>query len=184
MRILHVSDLHERGPREREHWRRRRVLGEAWERNVDEILGDGAVDLVCFTGDVADWGTPGEYGAATAFFERLLSRLRLGAERLFVIPGNHDITRPVEEDAWKALRDALARGLDPLALSRWMADLDKAPPLGVEPSLRSSTLRARRTAGWVTGARWSLATRRRRCRSSASTPRGSPGTTRTPVGCA
>ncbi|KYF79793.1 hypothetical protein BE11_23900 [Sorangium cellulosum] len=153
MRILHVSDLHERGPREREHWRRRRVLGEAWERNLDEISRGGAIDLVCFTGDVADWGTPGEYEAATAFFERLLARLRLGAERLFVIPGNHDIMRPVEEDAWKALRDALARGLDPLALSRWMADLDKAPPLGVEASLRERVLRRQEAyRAWVRGA--------------------------------
>lgn len=30
LRILHVSDLHERGSRENEHWRRRRVLGNAW----------------------------------------------------------------------------------------------------------------------------------------------------------
>ncbi|WP_437326969.1 metallophosphoesterase [Sorangium sp. So ce381] len=93
MRILHISDLHERGPRERDHWRRQRVLGAAWERNLDEVLRGGAIDLVCFTGDIADWGIAREYEAATAFFERLLSRLGLGAERLFVVPGNHDVAR-------------------------------------------------------------------------------------------
>jgi hypothetical protein len=30
LRILHLSDLHERGPRESEPWRRRRVLGDGW----------------------------------------------------------------------------------------------------------------------------------------------------------
>lgn len=35
-------------------WRRRRVLGEAWLKNLEVISGRGrAVDLVCFTGDVA-----------------------------------------------------------------------------------------------------------------------------------
>ncbi|XXT25061.1 metallophosphoesterase [Sorangium sp. So ce429] len=153
LRILHLSDLHERGPREREHWRRRRVLGDAWERNLDEIMEGGAIDLVCFTGDVADWGVAGEYDAATAFFERLLSRLGLGAERLFVVPGNHDIMRPVEEDAWKALRGALARGLDPLSLSRWMAGLDRAPPLGVEDNVRERLLKRQDAyRAWVRGA--------------------------------
>ncbi len=42
LRILHLSDLHERGPdREREPWRRRRVLGSAWEANLDELRRDG-----------------------------------------------------------------------------------------------------------------------------------------------
>ncbi|WP_373372217.1 metallophosphoesterase family protein [Sorangium atrum] len=115
VRILHISDLHERGPRGREHWRRQRVLGAAWERNLDEVLRGGAINLVCFTGDVADWGIAKEYEAATAFFERLLSRLGLGAERLFMVPGNHDVARAVEEDAWKALRDALARSAGAVA---------------------------------------------------------------------
>ncbi|MFY9825752.1 MAG: hypothetical protein WAM82_30540, partial [Thermoanaerobaculia bacterium] len=38
LRILHISDLHERGPREKETWRRRRVLGDAWDRNLTELL--------------------------------------------------------------------------------------------------------------------------------------------------
>jgi len=48
VRILHLSDLHERGPRERETWRKRRVLGEAWERNLDVLAEDGAVGLMRF----------------------------------------------------------------------------------------------------------------------------------------
>ena len=59
--VLHISDLHERGPREGEPWRRRRVLGEAWLRNLDELRKDGPVDLICFTGDLAERGQPAEY---------------------------------------------------------------------------------------------------------------------------
>ncbi|WP_089939168.1 metallophosphoesterase family protein [Candidatus Entotheonella palauensis] len=99
LRILHVSDLHERGSRENEHWRRRRVLGNAWERNLQEVLQDGPIDLVCFTGDVADWGSPEEYERVTDFFEALVERLGLGRERLFIVPGNHDIARPIEKEA-------------------------------------------------------------------------------------
>ena len=65
LRVLHISDLHERGPRESESFRRRRVLGSEWERNLEELLKDGPIDLVCFTGDVADWGNATEYGPAT-----------------------------------------------------------------------------------------------------------------------
>src|SRR5438874_1913004 len=88
LRILHVSDLHERGPREGEVWRRRRVLGPAWEQNLNELLQEDQIDLICFTGDVADWGKPEEYQAATDFFENLLSYLNLPKERLFIVPGN------------------------------------------------------------------------------------------------
>ena len=74
VRILHLSDLHERGPREGETWRRRRVLGEAWERNLDVLAEDGAIDLVCFTGDAADWGLAEEYAAATDRVTAVLDR--------------------------------------------------------------------------------------------------------------
>jgi tetratricopeptide (TPR) repeat protein/predicted phosphodiesterase len=120
VRILHISDLHERGPREVEPWRRRRVLGKAWLANLQAIAGDGQVDLVCLTGDVADWGLPEEYEQATSFVEGVLSALGLDRSRLFVVPGNHDIHRGTSEPAWKRLRRKL-EAADPLKVSRWMA---------------------------------------------------------------
>jgi 3',5'-cyclic AMP phosphodiesterase CpdA len=55
--LLHVSDLHERGSREKDASRRRRVLGEAWLKQLDELAKEGPpIDLVCVTGDVADRG--------------------------------------------------------------------------------------------------------------------------------
>jgi predicted MPP superfamily phosphohydrolase len=147
LRILHISDLHERGERESEPWRRRRVLGQSWENNLSELLQDGPIDLVCFTGDVADWGRSGEYELATGFFEDLLKRLALGRERLFVIPGNHDIDRSIHHAAWEGLREAGPK-VDDLALSRWLAGGDA--PYGVDETWREQVL-ARQAAfrAWV-----------------------------------
>jgi tetratricopeptide (TPR) repeat protein len=142
-RILHISDLHERGPRERESFRRRRVLGEAWKRNLDALLEDGPIDLVCFTGDIADWGRPEEYGAATEFIESLLQQLSLSIDRLFLVPGNHDIDRGKGQNAWAELRggkDTKSKlfRVPRLDLSRWMAGGE--PPLGLESLSRDELL--------------------------------------------
>jgi calcineurin-like phosphoesterase family protein len=143
LRILHISDLHERGSREGEPFRRRRVLGKAWERNLDELLKDGPLDLVCFTGDVADWGKADEYGPATDFIKALLTRLSLPLDRLFLVPGNHDIDRKSGESAWEELRGSKDKKgklfrVPQLELSRWMAG--GHPPLGLEGVSRDELL--------------------------------------------
>jgi predicted MPP superfamily phosphohydrolase len=149
IRILHISDLHERGRRESELWRRRRVLGKAWENNLQELLQEGPIDLVCFTGDVADWGLPEEYQAATDFFSALLKRLNLPAERLFVVPGNHDVYRNCQNRTWKSVRRAIANGVDPLALSRWMAGTSE-PPRGFKDKWKEEILeRGAAYVSWV-----------------------------------
>ncbi|MGE3536376.1 MAG: metallophosphoesterase [Candidatus Tectimicrobiota bacterium] len=149
LRILHLSDLHERGPREAESWRRRRVLGPAWEQNLAEVQQDGPIDLVCCTGDVADWGQAQEYEAATPFFEALLQRLHLSPDRLFVVPGNHDMARPVARDIWQRVRAHLGQGVNSQDVSRWLAGLTEPPP-GLENAWREQLLQ-RQTAyrHWV-----------------------------------
>lgn len=124
LRILHISDLHAAGPRE-SAGRWQRVLSDAWKRNLDELLEDGAFDLVCFTGDVANWGKADEYPQATEWLTGLLKHLKLPVERLFVVPGNHDIDQSVGKAAWRTLRKGYSQ-VDPLALSNWMAG-GKAP---------------------------------------------------------
>ena len=104
LRLLHLSDLHARAGREAEPWRRRRVLGPAWEDNLDALTEDGPIDLVCFTGDAADWGRREEFAEADAFLATLLDRLGLPRDRLFVVPGNHDIDRSIHPKAWEHLR--------------------------------------------------------------------------------
>lgn len=50
-------------------------------------------DLLSATGDVGFSGRVGEHANATRVFDDLLDATGLGRERLFVIPGNHDIGR-------------------------------------------------------------------------------------------
>ncbi len=119
--ILHVSDLHVRGdgrhPGDRA--RRRRVLGQAWECNLAEIREHSSIDLVCLTGDIAFAGQEVEYQRATDFIDEMLAALGLDRSRLFLVPGNHDIDRDIEGDAWRRLR-GLGYNVRQ-DLSRWLA---------------------------------------------------------------
>ena len=88
---LHVSDFH---------------LSDKGTYNQDVILGslvssikrfreeEGLVpDLIFATGDIASQGKSKEYERATDFFDALLKEAGLNRDRLFVVPGNHDVDR-------------------------------------------------------------------------------------------
>ncbi len=92
---LHLSDLHltaqeNKGP------------VEAFNQNVVtrsmvDMIRDAAfdIDFVIVTGDIARMGKPAEYAVCEVFCERLLAALGLGQDRLFLVPGNHDVDRSV-----------------------------------------------------------------------------------------
>ena len=104
---LHVSDFHIRSgdPYDRD------VVLRALVESVGQYAQRGRVpDLIFATGDVAHSGKPVEYEMAERFFDDLLRAANLGKERLFVVPGNHDVDRE--------LGVGLARTLD----SREQAD--------------------------------------------------------------
>jgi tetratricopeptide (TPR) repeat protein len=135
LRILHVSDLHARGSMD---WRRRRVLGTAWEENLAALREDGPFDLVCMTGDLAFSGEAAEYAEVTAFLDLTLQRLGVPRDRLFVVPGNHDVHRDTERKAWRKLR-RLMNPDEAAAFSRWLAG--GRAPRGVQDGLRDVVLR-------------------------------------------
>lgn len=132
VRVLHISDLHMRsavsGAPQAERARleadaRWRVLGTKWMANLVELRKDGVpFDLVVFTGDLGDWGHPTDYPRAIAILKQTCTALDVPLERLFVIPGNHDIDRGIRRAAWESLRSDIAKDL-PL-YSKWMADAD------------------------------------------------------------
>src|SRR5262245_40677620 len=105
LRILHISDLHERVAL---NWmddtRKRRIRVEAPKRyrvldgsNACEIIAqqarERAIDFVCFTGDIADWGLEDEYRAATKRVDKILNAAAVTREQLYLVPGNHDVMR-------------------------------------------------------------------------------------------
>ncbi len=129
VRILHISDLHDHGNDEKECWRRRRVLGDAWIENLKVIREERPVDIVCFTGDAANQGKPEEFDQAGEFLNGVIDQLDLPKERLFIVPGNHDIHRPTNQAAWKRIRNRLGT-VDSLDLSRWMNGVSQSRALG------------------------------------------------------
>lgn len=92
---LHISDLHFL---DRHAWRNSRPLKKLIE-DLGVLLSDGLrVDLVLCTGDIGFGETKAEpladqYSDAKAFFDRVLETCNLGSDRLFLVPGNHDIDR-------------------------------------------------------------------------------------------
>jgi 3',5'-cyclic AMP phosphodiesterase CpdA len=89
---LHLSDLHFRAD-ELHTWNEEIVL-RALLDDVRKQVGEGlSPDLIVVTGDVAFSGQAQEYGLARAFFDDLLAVTGLGKDRLFLVPGNHDVDR-------------------------------------------------------------------------------------------
>lgn len=80
LRIVHLSDLH-LGKKVASAWRQRRLLGEAWKRNLEAIAEDGLIDLVCFTGDLARSGQPAQCEQASAFIDETVALLRVPRQR-------------------------------------------------------------------------------------------------------
>jgi len=90
IRLLHLANLHIGRDHPASDWRRRPGMGEPWLQNLREI---GPVDIVCVTGDIAMTGLPEQYEEAARFIDETLGALHLGKDRLFCVPGNHDIDR-------------------------------------------------------------------------------------------
>jgi predicted MPP superfamily phosphohydrolase len=101
LRILHISDLHA-SAREGED---RRRLVQAMLADVVKLTEDDCIDLVVFSGDLADRGEESEYRlAGELLLEPLMATLELSPTEVVLAPGNHDVCRP-------KIRDLVERGL-------------------------------------------------------------------------
>lgn len=148
-RILHISDLHERAPflgmpekrkalLRLDQEERGYVLGPAFLTALQDVASIG-VDLVCFTGDTADWARPEEFAAASARFNTILATLGVPKARFFAIPGNHDVQRTVHPTAWKRLQQWHAKTRDSRSIGRWFRMAAEAPA-GARPVWREQVL--------------------------------------------
>lgn len=146
IRILHLSDLHEKGPREKEPYFREQVLGQTWEKNLQEIAASGPIDLICCTGDLAHSGQADEYKRISDFLAQTAKSVNVDFKQLFLVPGNHDVARTVQADVWDKFRRAAARA-EPFSLSKWMAGLDRHPPAEFMDDWRKLLLK-RQAAFW------------------------------------
>lgn len=93
IRFLHVSDLHLRPQRVKRYDQDRVLRGL-----VDRLASDRAtfpLDAVFVTGDLAHSGKPDEYALVVELLRGLMEVTSVPAERVFVVPGNHDVDREV-----------------------------------------------------------------------------------------
>lgn len=93
IRFLHLSDFHLR-PQRVKRYDQDRVL-EGLLRLLERDRTDFPLDLIFITGDLAHSGKAEEYALVVEFLRRLMELTRVPAQRVFVVPGNHDVDREV-----------------------------------------------------------------------------------------
>ncbi|MBD2512649.1 SIR2 family protein [Nostoc muscorum FACHB-395] len=126
MTWLHLSDWHQKGKDFD-----RQVVRDALIRDIEEreqISPDLAkIDFIIFSGDIAYSGKKEEYEAAREnLFELLLQATELPAERLFIIPGNHDLDR----SAFELLPDSILKPFDSdVQVKDWLTNEKKCDRL-------------------------------------------------------
>jgi 3',5'-cyclic AMP phosphodiesterase CpdA len=98
---LHLSDMHFR---ESQAYDENIVLKPLLLDLAERIQNDGLQpDLVFLSGDIAFSGRPKEYLMARQFLDDLLGTVGLSKERLFLVPGNHDVDRSLVTTGAKAM---------------------------------------------------------------------------------
>lgn len=102
---LHISDFH---LRDRDSWSQNEVLSRmlhAIRTRCDEGL---LVDFVLVTGDLAFCGEESEYKLVAAFFDDLAQALHLSRQLIYCVPGNHDVQRDRQKNAFQGARLTLS----------------------------------------------------------------------------
>ena len=73
------------------------TLFERLRLDLEDLKKDAVPDLIAVSGDLAEWGTKGEFADALAFLVRLSECTGIPRERIILVPGNHDINRSLCE---------------------------------------------------------------------------------------
>jgi UDP-2,3-diacylglucosamine pyrophosphatase LpxH len=101
---LHLSDFHFR---EKVAWSQDVVTKSLLDDVRARYVGANAPNLLFLTGDIAFSGKREEYILAESFVAEIREALKLTPERIFVVPGNHDIDLEREIDAFTGARALL-----------------------------------------------------------------------------
>jgi hypothetical protein len=96
-RLLHLSDLHF-GARDPAIVSYAQLAADLHAQGVDRL------DALIVSGDLVNRADPAEYDAARRFLDLLMSGFALSPEQIVLVPGNHDVSWPVSEDAYRPWR--------------------------------------------------------------------------------
>jgi predicted MPP superfamily phosphohydrolase len=92
---IHLSDLHFGQGRDATTHFDQKIVTAAILRDVEIVAAElGVPDVVVLTGDIAySASAEKEYPAAGEWLGKLLATLKIEAERVLLVPGNHDVDR-------------------------------------------------------------------------------------------
>ena len=114
---LHISDWHQRVDGSQEDQKKRQEVADELLRDIERQIVTGhidKIDFIVFSGDVAETGTEAEYEEALrVIIDPLLKFTRLPDNKLFLVPGNHDVSRQELNN----LRVDLRKPCDPLTFT-------------------------------------------------------------------
>ena len=102
IRWLHISDIH---MRPRDEWSQNVVL-LAMHEDIERQRADSAIDFILVSGDLAYSGKAEEYVLVGQFFDDLATASGVQKDRIFCIPGNHDIDRDRQKLCFRGARIA------------------------------------------------------------------------------
>jgi predicted MPP superfamily phosphohydrolase len=90
---LHLSDIHVGQPNEEE----RKVVLHRFVEDVEDCRKklDLLPNLIFVTGDLAFSGQGSQYEIVLEFLEHIRQVVKLPRDRLFTVPGNHDVVRRI-----------------------------------------------------------------------------------------
>ncbi|MFT3768078.1 MAG: metallophosphoesterase [Minicystis sp.] len=103
IRFLHISDLHLR-PQTVKRYDQDRVL-DGLVTFLEQGRASFPLDLIFVTGDLAQSGRADEYAVIVDRLQTIMAATGVPAERVFVVPGNHDVDRDAGRWLLRTLRD-------------------------------------------------------------------------------
>lgn len=101
---LHISDFH---LRQGAKWSQDVVLCSLRESIQKELAAGTNIDFILATGDLAFSGKEEEYALVREFFDALVTGSGVPRERIFCVPGNHDVNRDVRKLCFSGARSEL-----------------------------------------------------------------------------
>ncbi|KQN90795.1 hypothetical protein ASE90_17070 [Sphingomonas sp. Leaf67] len=118
--ILHISDFHFTKRKLRDQ----RVVVDALVRDLETLcIGHRRPDLVMFTGDLVNAGGVDRHDEAYDFLlMRVAAATGCSDDRMFIVPGNHDVSRSVIGDTADLHREWRAKAGDMTALNALYAE--------------------------------------------------------------
>lgn len=121
MLMLHLSDIHFKAPDCLDQWMdpdfaiRTRMMRDLTE----QVRNLGKVDAILIGGDVAFKAAPDEYRMARTWIQQLAEIAGCPKERVFVVPGNHDVDRSVIKGSVQIQNVQQVIASTPLANREW-----------------------------------------------------------------